>query len=445
MTQAGNETPGWALPDIDDRQPFGRKLGLIGFGIIAVFCGTFYFWASSAPIEGAVIAPGVVSVDTNVRTVQHLEGGIVDRILVREGDKVESGQVLITLQNTVSASSRNEIQAEYFETRATEARLAAEQSGLDEIEFPEELAQKVGDESARAAMNSQRKIFESRRALLVDRQTILARTKDGLASEITGLKGQVTSSEQRIEMTIDELADVENLYEKQLISKTRVLEVRREKAELEGEIARFQAAIGTAEQRIEEVELRLAELKSSMASEVAEQLRQTRARVYELGQRLTAAQDVIGRTEIRSPVAGVVTGLDVHTEGGVITAGQPLLDVVPVSDKLVVQATVDPLDIDQVAAGLPAQIWLSALNRRSQTPIDGTVTTVSADRMTDPNTGAAYYIARVELDRSAVEKGSVPLQPGMSADVMIRTGARTTWDYLSAPVSRFLSRGMREG
>lgn len=445
MSDALKATPDWARPAIDDRHPFGRGLGLVGFAIIAVFCGTFYVWASSAPIESAVIAQGVVSVDTNVRTVQHLEGGIVDEILVREGDSVETGQVLIRLQDTVPASARNELQAQYFEALATEARLAAEQAGQETITFPEELTAKFGDVAARGAMAGQESIFASRRELLAERQTILERTKGGLESEITGLEGQIASSERRLELLAEELAAVESLFEKQLANKPRVLQLQREKAELEGEIAEYHARIGTARQRIEEAELRLSELRTSMVADMAEQLRETRARAYELSQQLTAAEDVMGRTDIRSPVTGIVTGLNVHTVGGVIDAGQPLLDVVPISDKLVVRATIDPLDIDQVAQGLPAKVWLSALNRRSQLPIDGTVTTISADRLTDPQTGTEFYFARIELDRTEVEQSTVPIQQGMSAEVMISTGARTTWDYLSAPISRFLSRGMREG
>ena len=445
MSSAPTDIPDWARPGVDDNRPFGRGLGLAGFAVIAVFCGSFYVWASSAPIEGAVIAPGVVSVDTNVRTVQHLEGGIVDEILVREGDRVETGQVLIKLENTVSASTRNEVQAQYFEALAAEARLMAEQAGLEDIAFPDELTEKVGDQAVRSAMDGQRYILENRQSLLADRASILEQTKAALSSEISGLEGQIRSSEERLDLIEEELVDVETLVEKNLINKSRLLQLKRDRSELEGEIAGYGAATGAAQQRIQEAELRFAELKTTMASSVVEELQEVRATAYEMGQRLAAAQDVFGRTEIRSPVAGVVTGLDVHTVGGVIAAGQPLLDIVPVSDKLVIKATVDPLDIDQVAPGMSAQVWLSALNRRSEAPLEATVTNVSADRITDPQTGVAYYSARVELDRNEAAKGSVPMQPGMSAEVMIRTGGRTILDYLSEPITRFLSRGMREG
>lgn len=222
------------------------------------------------------------------------------------------------------------------------------------------------------------------------------------------------------------------------------MSLERDKAELEGAISASQAAIGSARERIQEAALRMAELRASMATEVVEQLRETRARANELHQRLTAAEDRMRRTEIRSPISGIVVGLDVHTVGGVIAAGQPLLDVVPVNDKLVILASVDPLDIDQVKVGLPATVWLSAVNRRNQPSIEGEVKTVSADRLIEPATGSAFYRARVELDMEDVDRSAVRMQPGMSAEVMIRTGTRTTWDYLTAPIARNFSRAMRE-
>lgn len=424
--------------------PFGVGLTLCGFAVIALFGGAFAAWSVLAPIEGAVVAPGVVAVETNVRTVQHLEGGIVEEILVREGDAVEADQVLIRLGGTQPTAALNEVQAQYFEALATEARLMAERDGLDRIEFPQELLDKVGDQAVQEAIAGQESIFASRRSLLRDRLDILERTQDALMSEIDGLQGQIGSAERQLAVVEEELATANQLLDQGLIEAPRVLALRRSQAELEGTASQHRASVGVAQQRVEEARLRMAELEATMANEVEEQLRETGARAYELGQRLAAAQDILDRTTIRSPLAGTVVGLNVHTVGGVIAAGQPLLDVVPLNDKLVVQATIDPLDIDQVAVGLPATVWLSALNRRTQEGIEGTVRTVSADRITDPRTGLAYYVARVEMEGEAVERSAVPLQAGMSADVMIKTGERTTWDYLSEPIVRSLSFALRE-
>ena len=424
--------------------PFGAGLTFCGFAIIGLFCSAFAVWSMLAPIEGAVVAPGVLAVESNVRTVQHLEGGIVQEILVQEGDSVAAGDVLIRLGSTHPTAALNEMQAQYFEARATEARLIAERDGQDRIEFPPELRDKVGDSAAQASMSGQESIFASRRSLLGDRLDILKRTQSALTNEIEGLEGQIGSAERQLALIEEELTSANSLLARGLMEAPRVLGLRRTQAELQGTISQHRAAIGVAQQRAEEALLRMAELKATMANETEEQLREIQTRAYDLGQRLAAARDILDRTTIRSPIAGTVVGLNVHTVGGVIAAGQPLLDVVPLNDKLVVQATIDPLDIDQVTEGLPATIWLSALNRRTQTGIEGRVKTVSADRLTDPRTGLPYYLARVEMEAAAVEHSAVPLQAGMSADVMIKTGARTAWDYLSAPIVRSLSFALRE-
>jgi membrane fusion protein, epimerase transport system len=432
-------------PDPSVGAPFGARLTLAGLTIILFFCGSLTAWSLMAPVESAIVAPGIVRVDSSVRTVQHLEGGIVESINVREGDQVEAGQVLIRLQSTLRASERNEVLGQYFEARATQARLESERDGLDEVAIPTDLREKMlGDQALAAAIAGQVAVFENRRSLLDERLTILDRARTGLESEIEGLEGQIRSAERQLHFVEEELRDVNALYQQQLAVRSRVLTLERDKAELEGVISQSRAAIGSATQRLQASELRVSEMRAEMATEIVAELRETRARAYELSQRLTAAEDRMGRTDIRSPISGIVVGLEVHTVGGVIAAGQPLLDVVPVDDKLVIHAMVNPLDIDQVEVGLPAMVWLSAINRRTQSPLEGTVRTVSADRLVDPQSGQDYYLARVELDMEDVNRNAVPLQQGMSAEVMIRTGARTALDYLAAPISRGLTRAMRE-
>ena len=370
-----------AAPDPSAGPPF--RLGPIWFGlaVMAFFCSSFTAWSYIAPLESAVVAPGIVRVDSSTRTVQHLEGGIIEAILVHEGDAVEAGQVLIRLQGTVAASERNEILSQYFEARATQARLEAERDGLDDVVVPADLRQRMmGDQALASAIRGQVSIFKSRRGLLSERLTILERTRAGLETEIDGLEGQIAAAERRRALIEEQLKDASTLYSQKLAIKSKLLELEGSVAELEGSISQSKASIGGAQERIQEAELKMAELKSSMATEVVEQLRETRASAYELSQRLTAAEDKMGRTEIRSPASGIVVGLQVHTIGGVIAAGQPLLDVVPTNDKLVIQANINPLDIDQVKVGLKATVWLSAINRRTQSAIEGEVRTVSAEK-----------------------------------------------------------------
>ena len=295
-----------------------------------------------------------------------------------------------------------------------------------------------------SAIAGQRSVFETSRALRGDRRAILERSKDALSEEITGLESQIAASRRQLEIVTQELATAQDLYERQLTERPRVLAIEREQAQLEGAIGQLEAAIGTARQRLAEAELRMTEFEAARASEIVDELRVAEARVYELGQRIDAAQDVLRRTLIRSPIDGVVVDLNVHTVGGVVSGGETLLNVVPVNDKLVVQATIDPLDIDRVGVGQEATVWLSAVNRRTQSGLPARVQTISADRLVDPRSGAPYYLARVELDTAAVERSAIPLQAGMGAEVMIRTGARTTWEYVSAPIARSFSRTFRE-
>jgi HlyD family type I secretion membrane fusion protein len=426
------------------RSPFGVGLILTGSAIIAVLVGLLSTWLYLAPIDSAVIATGVVAVDTNTKTVQHLEGGIVESIYVREGQHVQAGDLLIKLQSTLPTSTLNEVRAQYYEARAAQARLTAERDGHQEISLPSDLSSRMTEPAVRDAVLGQKSIFESRRTLLQQRLSILERTVSGLVIEISGLEGQITSSQRKLSLIDEELVAAQSLLEKGLTNKPRVLALQREKAEIEGAIGSYRASIGVSRQRIEEALLRSAELKAASATEVVKGLEDATSTAYEMSQKLAAAEDILRRTEIRSPIDGTVVGIKVHTHGGVVTAGQPLLDVVPSNEKLVIQASIDALDIDQVTPGLPANIGLWAVNRRSRTAIEGYLHTISADRFVDPKTGFSYYQARVELNSDSPGLKSVTLQPGMSADVAIRTGSRTPWEYFIAPISRSMSRALTQ-
>ncbi|WP_048708997.1 HlyD family type I secretion periplasmic adaptor subunit [Microvirga massiliensis] len=423
--------------------PFGAGLITLGITIIVIFLGLTAGWSLLAPLESAVVAPGVIVVDSHVKTVQHLEGGIVESIAVREGDKVKAGDLLITLQDTMPASALNEIRAQYLEARATAARLVAERDNADSLTFPPDLISRSSEQNVHDAIAGQESIFQSRRTLLKQQLTILERTISGLQIEIQGLEGQIAASRTGLTLIGEELSDALKLLSQGLTNRPRVLALQRHKAEIEGSIASYLASIGAAQQRIEQARLRSAELQASSATEVVKNLDAVRTRAYELAQKLAAAEDVMQRTQIRSPTDGIIVTMKVHTIGGVISAGQPLMDIVPDNDKLIVQASIDALDIDQVQAGLPVTVWLWAINRRNRAALEGRLQMVSADRVVDPKSGSAYYVGRVEID-SMPSDASVALQPGMGADVMIRTGARTPWEYVKAPIARFIQGSLRE-
>ncbi len=423
--------------------PFRFGTVILGLAIIGSFIGAFGAWSNLAPIESAVVAQGIVSVESGVQNVEHFEGGIVQDILVSAGDFVAEGQVLIRMQNTEAFAQLNDVQSRYFEALAIEARLKAEMSAADRIVFPEYLTRKIGDRAAQAAMVNQRAIFAGRRKLLAERLDILEKTQNGLRAEIEGLLGQVRSNERKVNIVEQELDAARKLWERKLVPRARILALEREQAELEGEGSQFRAAIGSAEQGLAEATLRMAELRSLITTEIAEELREVGAEAYRLKQQIAAAQDVINRTEVRSPTEGVIVKMNVATIGGVISQGEAVVSVLPSNDNLIVQTKIDPLDIDRVSEGLKTSVWLTSLNRRTQSGIEGVVQSISADRLTD-QTGKPYYLARVVMDASDIENSSVPLQAGMGAEVMIRTGTQTAMNYITAPISRYFSRALLE-
>jgi HlyD family type I secretion membrane fusion protein len=420
-----------------------RRAALIGVAAIVVFLGGFGTWAAVAPLESAAVAPGAVQVDFNRKTVQHLEGGIVARIMVRDGDVVAAGQELVRLDDTRARATLDLLRGRYLADRAVEARLIAERDGLDRIVFPSELKLLTGE--VETIVSGQNNIFKARRETLTTQRGILRQRIAALQAEVTGLTAKIAAQGTQLRLVAEELVDVRSLYEQGLAKKARMLALERAVAEIEGDRADNRAKVARARQQITEAELKIAELNSNALNEVLKELREVQAQLHDIGERMRAAEDVLKRTTIVAPLGGTVVGLQVYTTGGVIGAGDRLLDIVPSAERLVVEAQVDPSDIDVVQPGLPAHVRLTPFNARSTRSIGGRVASVSADKLTDQKTGQMFYRARVELDedpKAALNGAS--LYPGMPAEVMIVTGARTALQYLIRPVSRSLDRAFRE-
>jgi HlyD family type I secretion membrane fusion protein len=439
-TRGTPEAPSPRPPGVGDRTTIIAGLALIG-----VFLAGFLVWAAFAPLDSAAVAPGRVSVEGNRKTISHLEGGIVRDILVREGASVSAGALLIRLDDTKARASLELVRGREIAALATEARLTAERDGNDTIAYPERLRAEMADPKVREIVAGQNSIFAARRGELEQQIAILEKRVAVLKEEIGGLKGEIGAANRQLALLDEELADQEELFDKGLARKSTVFGLRRRTAEIEGARSRNTGAIARAHQQIGETGLRIAELKAARTKEVVEELRQVQAELYDLAERRAAAEDVLKRTEIVAATDGTVVGLKVHTPGGVIPAGGPLMDIVPSNDRLVVEARVDPSDIDAVQAGLDAEVRLTAFNARKTKPVAGTVVSVSADRLNDERSGAAYYLARIELTgdlREALD--GAPLKPGMPAEVMIRTGSRTALEYLFKPISASLNRAFRE-
>ena len=431
------------------RRALWRGMGVttpmaVGAGIVGLFFGVFGAWAAFAPLESAAVARGVISVETQRKTIQHLEGGIVGEILVRDGDEVAADAILVVLDDTQARATLDLLRGRHRSARALEARLIAERDGAAEISFPDQIRDST-DADVAELVRAQRNIFTGRRQSIAGQVAIMQQRVAQIQQEIRGLEGQTAAQAEQLALTNEEIESNQKLVDEGLSGKTRLLELQRALAEVTGEHSQSLAAIARAQQNIEETRLEMADLRTNYINEAVQQLGVVQAELLDLGEQIRAAEDVLRRTVIRSPMAGTVVGMQVHTVGGVVAPGQALLDVVPKGDRLIVEAFVDPNDIDVVEVGLEAQVRLTALTQRNLAPLAGHVTTVSADRLTDQRTGASYFLARVELDDDPAEKlDGERLYPGMQAEVMIVTGARTTLDYLSRPLVDSFNRAFRE-
>ena len=433
--------PGTALGE-----PGRRGMGVVpsmGFGaaVLAVFLGGFGAWAALASLEIAAFAPGLVGVSGERKTVQHLEGGIVGEIRVAEGDKVASGQVLIVLDDTRARASLALIQGQYRSSAALKARLDAERDGLAEIRWPRTLRR---DRETRDLVAAQQRILQARAAADGNRVAIHEQRIAQLREQSAGLEGQIAAQGRELGLLREEMRDVAELVERGHARKPRLLALRRREAVVSGMQARNRAEVARIGQTVGESRLKIMVIRADRLKQVVARLREVEQRLSDLGERMTYARDVVARTRIVAPTAGRVVGLSVFTRGGVIDAGQKLMDIVPDDDQLVIEARVAPTDVDVVAPGLPAQVRLTAFSQLNRPPLEGTVRRVSADSFTDRQSGESWYEALITLDPDQPGLSDLELVPGMPADVMIVSGARTPLDYLLKPIVASLGRALRE-
>jgi HlyD family type I secretion membrane fusion protein len=433
-----------AAPAVERRPPIRRPV-LAGHLILALFFGGLGSWAALAPLSGAAVAPGTVRVESHRKTVQHLEGGIIAELKVAEGDKVARDQVLVRLDRTQAQARYEAVRNRYQALKATEARLVAEREGHARIPLPEALLSERDDPRLAEILAGQEQVFDTRRRSFDGRSKILEQRIEQLRSQIIGLEAQVASEERQIELIAEETADVQGLLQKGLERKARLLALQRQAALLDGSRAQHLAEIAGAEQAIGETGLQIFNLTDRFAAEVASELSDVQAQLVDTEEEFHAAQDVLRRQDVRAPIAGTVVNLRLFTPGGVIGPSQPILDIVPRDDALLVEAQVRPLDIDVVKPGLDAQVRLTAFRQRNTPTLAGWVRHVSADHFVDEETDAAHYKAEVTIDAEALAQlDGLELYPGMPAEVLIKTGERTLWDFLVTPVKDSFTRAFRE-
>ena len=414
----------------------------IGMAVIVVFVAVFGVWGGTAPLSGGAHATGTIAPDGSVRTVQHLEGGIVERIFVRNGDHVEPGTSLLALKR-VAPESEVAALLDRRRARAAEAsRLEAELKGSGEIVFPPELA---ADPDAATAMSAERRILAARDAMLDARRRVLGQRSEQLEEQIRGYEAQVESSTTRLALVQEEIDDKTVLLKQGLTPKVELLELQRAAAEIAGFRGEYVASIARTRQEIGETEIELLALDAERIEEVTQRAAAVRGELAEIDQSLAARRDVLDRTVLTAPVAGLVNNLRIKTEGGVIGAGSAVLDIVPTEEKLVIDAQVASTDIDLVKIGLSAYVHLTALSSRKVPTVTGAVTEVSADSLVYRDGQEPHYLVRVEVDRSELDRAGVEkLAVGMPAEVIIVARERTMVEYLMQPFTDALRRAGRE-
>ncbi|MGE0023224.1 MAG: HlyD family type I secretion periplasmic adaptor subunit [Hyphomicrobium sp.] len=417
-----------------------------GIAVAALLVGGVGAWATTTEISGAVIAPGALVVDSNLRKVQHPTGGVIGEIHVRDGDRVKTGDVLLRLDATITRANLAIVVKTLDELRARKARLEAERDNLETVAFPAELEERQSDHDVARIMSGERKLFDLRRDARTGQKAQLRQRIGQLHREVEGLDAQTATKAKEIVLIQKELAGARDLWDQNLYPITKLTSLERETTRVEGEHAQLISSVAQVQGRISETELQIVQIDRDLGSEVAKELRETDARIGEALERKIAAEDQLNRVDIRAPIGGIVHKSTAHTVGGVIGASaESIMLIVPESDDLTIEAKVAPQDIDQIHVGQPTSVRFLAFNQRTTPQVPGTVTRISADAVTDERTGVSFYTIRIGLDRAALEMlGDVRPLPGMPVEAFVSTGERKVISYLMKPLAEQFERALRE-
>jgi HlyD family secretion protein len=422
-----------------------RRQTLAGLAVVVLLFGGFGVWAATTSLSGAVISAGQVVVESNVKKVQHPTGGIVGEIRVRDGDHVQTGDLVIRLDETVTRASLSMVSKQLDQFEARQARLVAERDGLKSINFPDSLLSRKDYADVAEVLAGERSLFEARRTAIEGQRAQLTERVTQLREEIRGLEAQAAAKRKQTALINQELEGVDRLYKQNLVPITRLTSLQREASRLDGEEGQLVASIAASRGKIAETELQIIQLVQDLKREVAAELRDSQAKIGELVERKVAAEDQLRRVDIRAPQNGFVHQLATHTIGGVINAGEPIMLIVPQADSLVVETRIAPQDIDQVHPGQRVTLRFSAFSQRTTPEIFGTVSRVSADLTREQQTNTSYYTVRVSIPENELKKlEGKALIPGMPVEAFIQTGSRTALSYLVKPFEDQVARAFRE-
>jgi HlyD family secretion protein len=451
LVPAGLSVPGAYRPPQTDLAPLAATpstRGAVWFGLfaIALFLGGFGAWSFMAPLSAAAIAPGVIKAEGNRRTVQHLEGGIVREIMVRDGDRVTAGQVLMRMDDIAAASTLAALRDQRWQLLAQEARILAELARAPDVRFPPDLvAAAAGEPRATDAVAAQQTLFASRRAGSENQRQMLQFRLQQIEAQISSSEGQLRSQTQQIALMREQVRMSLELLRLGLERRDRLLERQRSEASLQGNIDDIRGQIERSRKQQEETAAQLRLIDDQLNNELGEQLREVRTRLVDVEERLRPAADAAQRRDVLAPLPGTVLNLRFFTAGGVVKPGDPVLDIVPAEDRLVAEVQVQPNDIRSVHVGLEAEVRLPAFKARVLPFLHGHVINVATDTLIDERTRTPYYRALIRIDEEQLARyPEVELVPGMLVETMIVTGERSLWNYIVQPLKDSFARSFRE-
>ena len=427
-------------------RPSARGPILFGLFTLLLLVGGFGLWSTTTKIAGAVVSPGRVEVEQNRQVVQHPDGGVVETILVKNGDLVAAGDPLIQLDGTLLQSELTIVEGQFFEILARRGRLEAERDDADHLTFPAELTEAAGGRPKIAAlMAGQEKLFAARQETTANEIDQLGKRRAQIVNQIEGIGAQRRSTADQLALIGQELEDLKSLLDRGLTQAGRVLALQREKARLDGVAGELDAARAEAEGKVTEIDIEILNRGSTRREEANTQLRDLGYRELELAERRRSLTEQIDRLDIRAPVSGVVHALQVTTPRSVIRAAEPVLYIIPQDRPFVIAAQVAPIHVDEVAIGQDVALRFAAFDSRTTPELFGQVRQISADALTDEVSRSAFYRAEIVLDEGEMAKlGGRAIIPGMPVEVFIRTGDRTPLAYLLKPLAEYFNRAFRE-
>lgn len=426
-----------------ERMPSLRNLVFAGLGAVAVGFGGFGAWAVTARLDNAAVATGTVVVDNKRKTISHLEGGILKTLLKAEGERVAKDEPLLLLEDARARAELQHLQGKRVGLEARLARLKAEQNNAGEIDFPDDI-EKAQTPIAREVVTAEHKLFRARNQVYDGKVRIQQRVIEQHQAEAEALQAQIDAVRNQRSLIDDEVKVVADLYEKRYAKRTQLVELQTKQSELAGKGGEMAARKAKAEQAVAGAELEIKSISLERQSEIAKDLQDSQLQLSEVVERIVQAQDVLRRLVVLAPQEGVVANIRMRTAGSVVAAGEGILDIVPEHEALIVEAKVDPRDIDSVRVGAETRVRLTAFNARLLPPLQAKVNYVAADQLVDEKTGIAYFVVRAEIDPESLRENKVNLHAGMAAEVLIVNGRRFAADYLLAPFKDSFNRAFRE-